>query len=84
MRIISFNANGNSRFVSNPIIAIDEFGRRVDEAVRNAKEHDTSLRIVGGFPRPVVRPLSGEKSGVWRERTPASGGRQLCAVSARR
>ncbi len=34
----SFTANGNSRFVSNPIIAIDEFGRRVDDAVRSTND----------------------------------------------
>ena len=31
----SFNANGNSRYNSNPIIAIDELGRRIDESVRS-------------------------------------------------
>jgi hypothetical protein len=34
----SFNANGNSRFNSDPIIAIDESGRRVDEAVRSTND----------------------------------------------
>jgi hypothetical protein len=34
----SFNANGNSRFNSNPIIAVDEQGRRVDEAVRSTND----------------------------------------------
>src|SRR5688500_7934071 len=34
----SFNANGNSRYNSNPIIAIDEFGRAVDEAVRSTND----------------------------------------------
>jgi hypothetical protein len=30
----SFNGNGNSRYNSSPIVAIDEFGRRVDDSVR--------------------------------------------------
>jgi hypothetical protein len=30
----SFNANGNSRYNSSPIIAIDEFGSRVNDSVR--------------------------------------------------
>jgi hypothetical protein len=34
----SFNANGNSRFNSNPIIAIDEFGARVNEAIRSTND----------------------------------------------
>ena len=34
----SFTANGNSRYVSNPIIAIDELGRPVDEAVRSTND----------------------------------------------
>lgn len=34
----SFSANGNSRYVSNPIIAIDELGRPVDDAVRSTND----------------------------------------------
>ena len=34
----SFNANGNSRFISNPIIAIDEYGRRVGDAARTTND----------------------------------------------
>ena len=31
----NFNVNNNSRYNSNPIIAIDEFGRRIDDSVRS-------------------------------------------------
>jgi len=31
----NFNANGNSRYNSNPIIAIDEFGNPIDESARS-------------------------------------------------
>jgi hypothetical protein len=34
----SFNANGNSRYNSNPIIAIDEFGTPFDNSVRSTND----------------------------------------------
>ena len=34
----SFNANGNSRYNSSPIIAIDEFGKRINDSVRSTND----------------------------------------------
>ena len=51
----SFNANGNARYNSNPIIAIDEFGRRVDEAVRSTNDQ-------AGFTLGVEHTLSANNS----------------------
>jgi hypothetical protein len=34
----NFNANGNSRYNSNPIIAIDEFGNRIDDSARSTND----------------------------------------------
>jgi hypothetical protein len=34
----NFNANGNSRYNSNPIVAIDEFGNRIDDSARSTND----------------------------------------------
>jgi hypothetical protein len=65
----SFNGNGNSRYNSNPIIAIDEFGNQVDESVRSTNdqsgftaglEHslDTNHSILLNFQRNETEALN--------------------------
>jgi hypothetical protein len=34
----NFNANGNTRYNSNPIIALDDFGNRIDESARSTND----------------------------------------------
>jgi hypothetical protein len=51
----SFNANGNTRFNSNPIIAIDELGRRVDQAARTTNDQS-------GFTLGLEHSLSNNHS----------------------
>jgi hypothetical protein len=51
----SFNANGNSRYSSNPIIAIDELGNRIDESARSTNDQS-------GFTAGLEHTLSANQS----------------------
>ena len=51
----NFNANGNSRYNSNPIVAIDEFGNPVHESARSTNDQT-------GFTLGLEHSLTGNQS----------------------
>jgi hypothetical protein len=51
----NFNANGNSRYNSNPIIAIDEFGNRIGDSARSTNDQT-------GFTAGLEHTLSANQS----------------------